>query len=125
MSHLIAGLMLVIVAAAVSFVTYIFVMNYVSLSTGKSGRAIEIQSMNIADGSLTVYVQNVGQEAVSFDPASCIYVNGKLENCTVNKTTLLTGEIATITVNGFTAEPNVLKVKVAAADGTSTEAMLQ
>ena len=123
-SHVVAALMLVTVAVGVAFVTYLFVMNYIGLSTVKSGKAIEIQSMNIADGSLKVYVQNIGKETVNFDPASCIYVNGLLENCIMNKTTLLNGDTATMTVNDFTGEPNGLKVKVATTDGTSTEAML-
>jgi FlaG/FlaF family flagellin (archaellin) len=124
-SHIVAALMLVAVAVGVAFVTYLFVMNYVGLSTTKSGKAIEIQTINIANERLTVYVQNVGQETVNFDPANCIYTNGILENCTINKTTLLKGEIATITVNDSTDAPNVLKVKVATTDGTSTEATLQ
>jgi len=117
--------MLVTVTATVSFVTYLFVMNYVGVSTAKSGKAIAIQDLNVTNGSLTVYVQNVGTEAVSFDPASCIYANEALQNCTLNKTTLPKGDIATITVKGFSGQPNGLKVKVATTDGTSTEALLQ
>jgi FlaG/FlaF family flagellin (archaellin) len=124
-SHIVAAMMLIVIAMAVAFVTFLFVMNYVGLSTAKSGKAIEIQSMSIADGSLKVYVQNIGKEAVSFDPAKCIYTNGELKNSTINKTTLLNGETATITVDGFTEEPNSLTVKVTTTDGTSTEARLQ
>ena len=87
-SHVVAALMLVTVAVGVAFVTYLFVMNYIGLTTVKSGKVIEIQSMNTADGILKVYVQNIGKETVSFDPARCIYINGILENCIMNKTTL-------------------------------------
>jgi FlaG/FlaF family flagellin (archaellin) len=124
-SHIVVALMLVAVAVGVAFVTYLFVMNYIAVSTIKSGKAIQIQTMNVANGRLTVYVQNVGQETITLDPANCIYTNGILKNCTTNKTILLKGEIATITVNGFTDEPNNLKVKVTTTDGTSTEATLQ
>jgi archaellum component FlaF (FlaF/FlaG flagellin family) len=81
--------------------------------------------MNITNERLTVYVQNVGQETVNFDPANCIYTNGILKPATINKTTLLKGETATITVNDFTDAPNNLKIKVTTTDGTSTEATLQ
>lgn len=91
----------------------------------KSGKAIAIQDMNLTNGSLTVYVQNVGTETVSFSPASCIYINGALQNCTLNKTTLLKGDIVTMTVEGFSGQPSGLKVKVTATDGTSTEESLQ
>jgi FlaG/FlaF family flagellin (archaellin) len=60
-SHIVATLMLVTVTVAASLVTCLFVMNYVQLSTTKSGKAVEIQTMNIANGRLTVYLQNVGQ----------------------------------------------------------------
>ena len=124
-SHIVAALMLVAVAVGVAFVTYLFVMNYIGLSTTKSGKAIEIQTMNIANERLTVYVQNVGQETVTFDPANCIYTNGELKHATINKTTLPNGETATITLNGFTDAHNSLKVIVASTDGTTTEATLQ
>jgi archaellum component FlaG (FlaF/FlaG flagellin family) len=116
-------MVLLTIAVGVAFITYLFVMNCLALSTTKSGKAIEIQSMNKTDESLTVYVQNTGKETAIFDPASCIYVNGKLENSTMNKTTILTGETGTITVNSFTGETKVLKVTT--TDGTSTEATLQ
>jgi archaellum component FlaF (FlaF/FlaG flagellin family) len=124
-SHTIAALMLIVVAMGVAFVTYLFVMNYVGLSTTKSGKAIEIQNMNMNGGSLTVYVQNVGQETVTFDPANCIYANGQLKPATITKTTLSPGDTLTITVTPITSEPKGTTVKVATTDGTTTEATLQ
>ena len=118
--------MLVAVAMGVAFVTYLFVMDYMGAINCK----VWIGHRNttrehIADGRLKVYVQNIGKEAVSFDTASCIYVNGIIENSIMNKTTLLNGGTDPLTVRDFTGELNGLKVKVATIDGTSTEVMLQ
>jgi len=124
-SHIIAAMMLITVAMAIAFVTYLFVMNYVAVATAKSGKAITIQTMNLTNGHLTVYVQNIGQETINFDPTNCIYTNGELKHATINKTTLQNGETATITVNSFTNNPNNLKIKITTTDGTSTEATLQ
>jgi FlaG/FlaF family flagellin (archaellin) len=124
-SHIIAATMLITVAMAIAFITYLFAMNYVGATTTKSGKAIEIQTMNLTNEHLTVYVQNIGQETATLDPANCIYTNGELKHATINKTTLPKGETATITVNSFTNQPNNLKIKITTTDGTTTEATLQ
>jgi len=97
-SPVLAVLMMIAVAVAGSLVTYAWVMGYIGFTQSKAGRAIMVQSMaNSAvevPCDLVVYVQNVGEGTVTFDPAGCTYVDGGLEP-------------AVITVPG--AEPNLLQ----------------
>jgi hypothetical protein len=72
--------MMIVIAVAGSLVTYAWVMGYLSFTTAKAGRAIQIQSIanDETDTDLLVYVQNVGEGVVTLDPtgAALVYVNG-------------------------------------------------
>ena len=72
-SPIIATLLLIAIAVVAALVTYAWVMGYISFQTGKTGNAIQIQSVDFAGKN--VYVENVGTGSVSFsDP--CLYING-------------------------------------------------
>jgi FlaG/FlaF family flagellin (archaellin) len=129
-SPVLAVLMMIVIAVAGSLVTYAWVMGYLSFTTAKAGRAIQIQSIANAenDADLVVYVQNVGEGTVTLDPtgAALVYVNGGLLPCTVNPPAdglLLEGATATILVPGAAGGPGEqVRVKVVSMGGTFTEA---
>jgi FlaG/FlaF family flagellin (archaellin) len=76
-STVLATLLMIAVAVAAALVTYAWVMGYLGGTTGKVGRAIQIQSVAAETSGdprdLLIYVQNVGQGAVT---VSDIYVEG-------------------------------------------------
>jgi hypothetical protein len=121
--------MMIVIAVAGSLVTYAWVMGYLSFTTQKAGRAIQIQSIaNHENGvDLVVYVQNVGEGTVSLDGtgAALIYVNGGLRPCTIDPADglLAEGSTATIVVAGAAGGPGEkVVVRVVALDGTFMEA---
>jgi archaellum component FlaF (FlaF/FlaG flagellin family) len=119
-SYILAGSMMVGIAVLSGLFVNAFVLSYMENTTTRAGKAILIQGMGSADGRLTVHVQNVGESAVSFDPTGCVYINSKLEACTIDKPHLSPSETATITVL-TAAEPKGLRVKVVTIEGASTE----
>jgi flagellin-like protein len=80
-SPVIATLLMIAIAVVASLVTYAWVMGYMNFTTAKTGKAILIQSVsNVttttpANNKLTLYVQNVGDSAVTFNDQS-VFVNG-------------------------------------------------
>jgi len=74
-SPVISVLLMIAVAVVASLVVYAWVMGYVGFQTGKTGQAIQIQSMANSTSGLTLYVQNVGDGGVTLD-ANSVYVNG-------------------------------------------------
>src|SRR3989337_492455 len=77
-SPVLSVLMMIAIAVTASLVAYAWIMGYIGGTTSKVGKAVLIQSMatNPANPDyLRVYVQNVGQGTVEFDPASCVYIN--------------------------------------------------
>jgi hypothetical protein len=121
--------MMIVIAVAGSLVTYAWVMGYLSFTTAKAGRAIQIQSIanDETDTDLLVYVQNVGEGVVTLDPtgAALVYVNGGLLPCTIAPADGLLGEGATavILVPGAAGAPGEqVRVKVVDLGGTFTEA---
>jgi hypothetical protein len=128
-SPVLAVLMMIVIAVAGSLVTYAWVMGYLSFTTAKAGRAIQIQSIanDETDTDLLVYVQNVGEGVVTLDPtgAALVYVNGGLLPCTIDPADGLLGEgaTATILVPGAAGAPGEqVRVKVVDLGGTFTEA---
>jgi flagellin-like protein len=121
-SPVISVLLMIAVAVAASLITYAWVMGYLGSTTGKVGKAIQIQSMaHTSDGSLTVWVQNVGTGPVVLDS---LYVNGMLQGSSgrgvdlpVNNTQPLAAEW-----QSAWAAPNTVDVKVVTTDGTFIEA---
>ena len=110
-SPILAVLMMIVVAVAAGLVTYAWVMGYLGFTTGKAGKAIQIQSLANSGSDLLVYVQNVGDGVVEFDPAACVYVNGVLRSCVPDPVLLEEGKTATLTVEGA-AVPAGSKVTV-------------
>jgi flagellin-like protein len=123
-SPVISVLLMIAVAVAASLITYAWVMGYLGSTTGKVGKAIQIQSMaktaNATGDFLTVWVQNVGTGAVTLDS---LYVNGVLKSSgqgvslPVNNTQSMTAEWS-----DAWAAPNTVDVKVVCSDGTFIEA---
>ena len=123
-SPVLSVLMMIAVAVAASLVTYAWVMGYLSFTTDKVGKAIQIQSIGDVSGELTVYVQNVGDSAVTLVDGECVYVNGALQTgATSVPLTLEKGDTATISTGFSPIEINTpYAVKVVTEDGTFTEA---
>lgn len=79
-SPVISVLLMIAVAVVASLVVYAWVMGYIGFQSGKTGQAVQIQSMANATalgtpGRLVVYLQNIGDGAVNVN-AQSIYVNG-------------------------------------------------
>ena len=131
-SPVLAVLMMIAVAVAGSLVTYAWVMGYIGFTQSKAGRAIMVQSMaNSAvevPCDLVVYVQNVGEGTVTFDPAGCTYVDGGLEPAVITvagvETNLLQpDETAMIVIADKGALPGQrVRVRVVTHGGTFMEA---
>jgi flagellin-like protein len=134
-SPVLAVLMMIAIAIAGSLVTYAWAMGYIGFTTEKSGKALMIHSVinDRTDTDLIVYVQNVGEGTLEFDPIGCFYVNGELvDDCKITidgvtyragETALLPeGSTATLTDAGGAAETGEKKkVKVASALGAFSE----
>ena len=102
-STVLAVLLMIAVAVAASLVAYAWSMGYLNLITGRTGKAMMIQSVGLEGSDLKIYVQNVGQGSVSLDPAQTIYIDGILLSSppvSIDDTQLAEGETATITVSG-------------------------
>ena len=127
-SPVIATLLMIAIAVVASLVTYAWVMGYMNFTTGKTGKAIQIQSVsyNPTGDVFTIYVQNVGDSAIQFPtttPAN-IFINGAVATAiTGNVATLNQG--STVTLSGAMASltPGVQQVtiKVTSTDGTFSQ----
>jgi flagellin-like protein len=122
-SPVLSVLLMIAVAVAASLVTYAWVMGYLGNTTGKVGRAIQIQSMAKVGSTLTVYVQNVGDGPVTLNS---VYVNGILDTAgtdAFDPQILQKGDTSTVTTDfsGF-GPTDIVKVKVVCTDGTFIEA---
>jgi uncharacterized repeat protein (TIGR02543 family) len=129
-SPVISVLLMIAIAVAASLIAYAWVMGYMGFTTNKVGKAIMIQSAAPGAGGMDVFVQNVGQSAVTLDPGSSVYINDELQNLPLGsivggttggdgKTTLNPGETATIHTGHAWGEG--IKVKIVTTDGTFTE----
>lgn len=69
-SPVISVLLMIAIAVVASLVAYMWMMGYIGGKTAQTGKAVLIQSMvnDTTSGHLVVYVQNVGQGNVKFDP---------------------------------------------------------
>jgi FlaG/FlaF family flagellin (archaellin) len=124
-SPVISVLLMIVVAVAASLIAYAWIMGYMGGTTSKVGKAIQIQSYytNPAGTELYVYVQNVGQGTVEFDPTACVYVNDDGMSADVSPAVSLEpGSTATFTITGLSLDvTNLVKIKVVTTDGTFTE----
>jgi uncharacterized repeat protein (TIGR02543 family) len=127
-SPVISVLLMIAIAVAASLIAYAWIMGYIGGTTTKVGRAIQIQSMGKDPDNqnyLLVYVQNVGQGAVEFDPRNCAYIDDMLGTIgAVSPNPLAEGKTATIRVDlsGISIDADeLIKVKVVTKDGTFSE----
>ena len=125
-SPILAVLMLMIIAVAASVLTYAWVVGYLDFTMDKADEAMQIQNVALVDGNLTIYVQNVGEGIIKFDPngAAVLYINGANQSCYVKPEdgALRKGETATFTVPDQAAlEGQTITVKVVSLSGASTE----
>lgn len=121
-SPVLSVLMMIAVAVAASLVTYAWVMGYLNFTTAKVGKAIQIQSIGMDGTDLRVYVQNVGDSAVSILKDQCLYIDG-VQQLAGSDVSLQKGDTATITVLSFSVTPaHSYVVRVVSSDGTFTEA---
>ncbi|MGD0995029.1 MAG: archaellin/type IV pilin N-terminal domain-containing protein [Candidatus Bathyarchaeia archaeon] len=102
-SPIISVLLMIAIAVVASLVVYAWVMGYIGYQTGKTGDAVQIQSVVFSGTSptekvATVYLQNVGSTTITIVPAQCLYVNGLLDaGATTPTTSLAPGTTAIIT----------------------------
>jgi archaeal type IV pilus assembly protein PilA len=115
-SPVIATLLMIAIAVVASLVTYAWVMGYMGFTTNKTGLAIQIQSVSQTG---TVYVQNVGNGAVSF-AANCVYVDGIAVGGTA-QSNIGAGATVQFAVPAFTAGTHSYTIKVTSMDGTFSQ----
>ncbi len=123
-SPVIAVLLMIAIAVVASLVAYAWVMGYLGSTTAKVGTSIQVQSIAKNDlGNLVVYVQNVGDGSVRFDPSGCVYVNGVSKSCSIsaNGNPLSEGQTAVFTVDYSVSSENSIKIKVTTTDGVFAE----
>ena len=122
-SPIIATLLMIAIAVVAALVVYAWVMGYMNFTTTKTGKSIEIQSVDNVTG--TVYVQNVGNSAVIFQPP-CVYVNGAVEIALPTMSPVAGTSVnpgGTVSILGITA--GSLRsgdvIKVTSTDGTFSQ----
>ncbi len=123
-SPVISVLLMIAVAVVASLVVYAWVMGFIGGKTNQVGQSVQIQSMGIAsNGHFQVYLQNVGQGAITLDPAGSVYINGTQYTSTITPTGPLNpGQTATLDVPSASVAPgdNVI-VKVVSGSGTYSQ----
>jgi len=72
-----------------------------SLKAATSSRAIMIQSTAVAEDALRIYVQNVGQGTVKFDPNACVYLDDKQYTADPQPSTFPEGQTSVLFVTGL------------------------
>jgi hypothetical protein len=124
-SPVLSVLLMIVVAVTASIIAYAAFMGYLNFQTRQIGKEIQVQSVaQDSTGRLIVYVQNVGQGTVQFDPSGCLYVDRNLESVTVDPAggSLPEGQIATLISVNPVVTSNILNIKVVVTDGAYTEA---
>ena len=112
---MLAVLLMIAVAVAAALITYAWVMTYLSTTTGRAGHAIQIQSVDFANGKL--YVQNVGDGAVIITE---LYADGALVGAGGIDETVFEGDTFGIPITAYGVGAEV-HFKVVCEDGTFTE----
>lgn len=137
-SPVISVLLMIAVAVVASLVVYAWVMGYIGFQSGKTGQAVQIQSManstvlNVPSinspnnkGYLVVYVQNVGDGAVNVNPQS-VYVNGVQYATNVTSSTAIPAQSTLIIGTSYSlvttgTQTATADVKVTTEGGTFSE----
>jgi flagellin-like protein len=114
-SPIISVLLMIAIAVVAALVVYAWVMGYIGYQTGKTGDAVQIQSVSWTNDTGSgasptgVYLQNVGSTTVTVVYGQSLYVNGVLDttaklNTGTANIPLTSGGTVTITP---TASPNL------------------
>jgi flagellin-like protein len=120
-SPIISVLLMIAVAVVAALVTYAWVMGFIGFQTGKTGKAIQIQSIAFDGTNITVYVQNVGDSQLLLNNGQCLYINGTLTAANPSPATLPQGRTSTLSVAYSAAHSDQVTVKVTSADGTFSQ----
>jgi flagellin-like protein len=124
-SPIIATLLLIAIAVVAALVTYAWVMGYIGTTTNKVGDTIQIQSLSDQNSNsyLTVYVENVGTNPVTFN-SPCVYINGQAATGLVMSaggsfgSSIAPGNTVTFTTTNTITIGIAYTVKVNSEDGT-------
>jgi flagellin-like protein len=116
-SPVIATLLMIAIAVVASLVVYAWVMGYMGFTTTKTGRAIQIQSMTTTGH---VYVQNVGDSAVTFGSANAVFVDGASVTYSFAGSSLDKGATIDIAITGGISVGQHT-IKVTTTDGTFSQ----
>jgi flagellin-like protein len=134
-SPIISVLLMIAIAVVAALVVYAWVMGYIGYQTGKTGDAVQIQSVVFSaptgtpatEKVATVYLQNVGSTTVTIIPNQCLYVNGLLDGgitpTQVSLTSLMPGNttaITAVTQSALTSGQTVT-IKVTTQGGTYSQ----
>jgi hypothetical protein len=124
-SPVISVLMIIAIAVASSLVAYAWMMGYIGRTANTAGKNIQVKNVSIdpADNHhLLVYVQNVGQSAVTLDSVYVYDIKMGFSSVPVDKK-LNKGDKATLTItlDHIINFGEKVKVKVVTTDGTFTE----
>lgn len=129
-SPVISVLLMIAVAVVASLVVYAWVMGYIGFQSGKTGQAVQIQSMANATalgtpGRLVVYLQNIGDGAVNVN-AQSIYVNGVQYATNVTSSTTIPAQSTLVIGTTFSlvtpgTQTATVDVKATTEGGTFSE----
>ncbi len=121
-SPVISVLLMIAIAVVASLVVYAWVNGFIGNKTAQVGQSLQIQSTGVSGGHLQVYVQNVGQGAITLDPAGSLYVNNTQYASTITPTKLNPGQTATLDVTSYGVNAgDSINVKVVAGSGTFSQ----
>ena len=133
-SPIISVLLMIAIAVVASLVVYAWVMGYIGYQTGKTGDAVQIQSVSWSTDSGSgayptgVYLQNAGSTTVTVVYGQSLYVNGVLDgtakiNAAAANYPLLSGSTVAITPTSTTniASGTTVTIKVTTQGGTYSQ----
>jgi flagellin-like protein len=131
-SPVIATLLMIAITVVAALVAYAWISGYIGGTTVKVGNSIQIQSFAAGtSGSLSVYVQNVGQGSVQLNPTGAVYVNNTLIPILTVNGQPVTGVSVPITEgqtialgvqpSGGYSQGDYVIIKVVTSGGTSTQ----
>jgi hypothetical protein len=117
---------MIAITVVASLVAYAWISGYIGGTTVKTGNSIQIQSFvgdTTAAGNLLIYVQNVGQGAVSLSHSGAVYVNDSLVAIyqpSDDPVSVPEGQTVAITVQppGY-HQGDYVRIKVVTTGGTS------
>mgnify|MGYP000265217303 CR=1 FL=1 len=113
-SPIIAVLLLIVITVTAALLTYLWVLGYIG-SAQKSGQPeqleekIKIDGVKVSDGTVTIYVRNIGSVRVVIQAA---YILNATTGTVIDANTDLNVELGPGEVSGTTDEDNIVSVDV-------------